>query len=281
MVVAGKRRSDSVWHTMQHEGWHQFVHMVIRGHIPTWVDEGLAEYFGCGIWTGDGLVTGVIPPNRLRRVKELIKTGKILPFPKMLEMTRRQWNANLSGRNYDQAWSMCHFLVHADGGKYREAFGAFIKDVSRNRPRRQAFVARFGGNVKAFQQRYESWWLSLPDDPTADVRTLAVVQTLTSYLARAKVMKLKFYNVEDFFTAAKEGKISPDPRRYPDLWLPTSLLEKVMQQARRLKVWSLEGRMNSIVLKLPDGSTFRGKFMLRTPARPKVWVTHHPARKKR
>ena len=30
------------WHVVQHEGFHQFVFAVIRGEIPTWVNEGLA-----------------------------------------------------------------------------------------------------------------------------------------------------------------------------------------------------------------------------------------------
>ena len=33
--------------------------------MPTWLNEGLAEYFGEGIFTGDGFVTGVISPERL------------------------------------------------------------------------------------------------------------------------------------------------------------------------------------------------------------------------
>ncbi|HUT57598.1 MAG TPA: hypothetical protein VNA25_07075, partial [Phycisphaerae bacterium] len=46
---------NKVWHVVQHEGFHQFVHMMIGGEIPITVNEGMAEYFGQGIWTGDGL----------------------------------------------------------------------------------------------------------------------------------------------------------------------------------------------------------------------------------
>jgi hypothetical protein len=34
------------WHVVQHEGFHQFVAQVIRGDMPIWANEGLAEYFG-------------------------------------------------------------------------------------------------------------------------------------------------------------------------------------------------------------------------------------------
>ena len=52
----------------------------------------------------------------------------------MMQMSLDEWNAKLSIVNYDQGWSMVHFLIHGDGGKYRQAFGAFMLDLSRNRP---------------------------------------------------------------------------------------------------------------------------------------------------
>jgi hypothetical protein len=49
---------------------------VIGGELPIWVNEGMAEYFGEGIFTGDGFITGVIPPKRLRMIKETSSSKK-------------------------------------------------------------------------------------------------------------------------------------------------------------------------------------------------------------
>src|SRR3954468_12999444 len=72
LMAVTLRRDDGVislatWHVVQHEGFHQFAHAVIGGKVPMWADEGLAEYFGEGLFTGDGFVAGLIPQARLMR----------------------------------------------------------------------------------------------------------------------------------------------------------------------------------------------------------------------
>ena len=62
MAIAGEDTQRQTWHVVQHEGFHQFAHFVIRGELPTWLNEGIAEYFGESVFTGDGFVSGVIPP---------------------------------------------------------------------------------------------------------------------------------------------------------------------------------------------------------------------------
>ena len=69
------------WHTVQHEGFHQFAHVVIRGDLPIWVNEGLAEYFGEAVFTGDGFVSGVIPPTAMTGIRRLPATRASAPGP--------------------------------------------------------------------------------------------------------------------------------------------------------------------------------------------------------
>ena len=59
MAFAGEHITAYTWHTVQHEGFHQFAHAVIGGDIPTWLNEGLAEYFGEALFTG-----GRVRPRR-------------------------------------------------------------------------------------------------------------------------------------------------------------------------------------------------------------------------
>src|SRR5688500_6803276 len=71
--IAGERGGGSSAHVVPHAGFPQFAHAVIGGDFPTWVDEGLAEYFGESVFTGDGFVTGVITPGRMKRIEEKLK----------------------------------------------------------------------------------------------------------------------------------------------------------------------------------------------------------------
>ena len=292
MALAEHGTTDQLWHVVQHEGFHQFVHMVIRGQIPVWINEGMAEYFGEGIWTGEGFVTGVIPPYRLKGLQGHIRDENTLPLRDMLLMTYEEWSRAVEdsgaqdaddskrpetpssrgggkgegqkpdrGRiNYDQAWSMVHFLVHADEGKYRQAFSAMIRDVSRGRNWIAAFQVRFGRSVKAFEKRYRDWWLAQPENPTAELYIKAVVQTLTSFLARAVSQGQKFQTAEEFFREARSGNL----KSHKTQWLPPSLLNRVLLYARNWKRgWSLETPPRAcpkLVLTWPDGKTFTGAF---------------------
>jgi hypothetical protein len=67
LVAKADNLGPRTWHVVQHEGFHQFAHFVIRGKIPAWLNEGLAEYFGEALFTGDSFVSGVIPQWRLER----------------------------------------------------------------------------------------------------------------------------------------------------------------------------------------------------------------------
>jgi hypothetical protein len=134
MAIAGEKSTNGTWHVVQHEGFHQFAHAVIGGDLPSWLNEGLAEYFGEGIFTGDGMVTGVISPNRCKRVQDQIKNKRFKSIKQMMLLSHAQWNAEMDVTNYDMAWSMAHFLAHGDNGKYQGAFSSFVRDLGRNRP---------------------------------------------------------------------------------------------------------------------------------------------------
>lgn len=261
MALARPGRRGGVWHTIQHEGFHQFARSVIGGKWPIWLNEGLAEYFAHGIWTGDNFVSGVIPPTRLRRVKAMIKGGTVRPFPEMLVMDQADWNAAIDRRNYDQAWSMVHFLVHGDAGKYQKAFSQFVNDVAAYRPWKLAFARRFGTDVVAFQNTYARWWMSLEGNPTRERYVQAVVETLTSFLARCFSQRQTFDTVEAFFKAARDGQL----KDHPDQWLPPKLLADVLKPTAALGRWSLDKDrpLPRVVLHAADGTVFTGAFTLR------------------
>lgn len=275
MAWLGERPTDRFWHTVQHEGFHQFSHMIIQGRLPVWLEEGLAEYFGESIWTGDSLVTGIIRPERLRKVQAAITGNKLLAFADMVTMSYREWSLGRHPHQYDQAWSMVHFLVHGDNGKYRLALVGFISDMAKARPLAQAFIRRFGTNMVAFEKRYARWWLGLLEEATRERYTFATVETLTSFLARATAQKQYFKNVEEFLQAAQRGEVKCNPKQ----WLPPKLLKDAAEQAGRLKVWSLQGLAISpkLVLSVPGGATFRGTFTVKANGDivPKVTVTEN------
>ena len=277
-LIATAPRPGGSWRVVQHEGFHQFAHKVIKARLPVWLNEGLAEYFGRGVWTGDNLVVGLIPKGALNRVRETIKSKELLPLSKMLEMSHKEWNSKLSSRNYLQAWSMVHFLVHADKGKYQKALSDYIRDLSQGRSSSAAFAKRFGKNTKAFQDRYAEWWTKLPDNPTEELYERVKVLTLTSYLARAHGVGKQFDSFEAFALAAYDGTFKKIleyiGKRNSTFWLPLSLLDETLEESESIGDWSLltqRGAKPRLKLMRSDGAGLIGSFV--AGGRIKITVT--------
>jgi len=275
-LAATAPRPGGSWRVVQHEGFHQFAHRVIRGRLPVWLNEGLAEYFGYGVWTGDNLVVGLISKGRLSALKEMIEDGKLMPLNKMLDMSRKEWNSELRSRNYLQAWSMVHFLVHADRGKYQEALSQYIRDLSKGRSSSAAFGRRFGSNTQAFEICYSRWWTKLKDNPSAELYDRIKVLTLTSCLARAWCTGRKFKDFNAFVAAVHDGtfdKVFVDiGRRNPVFWLPTSLLKRTLPPGDEAGRWSIPPKPAGRLIRYvrSDGSTLVGGFSVGSRIKVKI-----------
>lgn len=260
MAIADDALGDEVWHTIQHEGFHQFVHAVIGGDIPIWVNEGLAEYFGEAIWTGDSYVPGVVPEHRRQRIAHWIKPGNVMTVKGMMTLEHSDWNAQLHVANYDQAWSMVHFLAHAKGGKYTGAFDGFLRSVSNGKTWETAWIENFGQGVKEFEKQWRDYWSKMEANSTRDVYAKASVATLTSFLGRAMSQKQTFESFDEFMAAAKAGKL----KAAEDDWLPRSLLDRELRRAPRLGDWTLarRGNLATLTCELDDGEKLTGRFQV-------------------
>ncbi|MCC6227539.1 MAG: DUF1570 domain-containing protein, partial [Microthrixaceae bacterium] len=166
LAVAGERLTSATWTVIQHEAFHQFARQVIGGDPPVWVNEGLADYFGEALFTGDRFVTGLVPAFRLQRIQQAIRNGSMRSLDAMMRLSHDQWNADIQVGNYDQAWSMVYFLAHGDGGKYQAAFERYMDLIGRGHSSAAAWGMVFGDSA-GFERRWRDYWLSLPPDPTA------------------------------------------------------------------------------------------------------------------
>jgi hypothetical protein len=266
MAIAGRKTGAYTWSVVQHEGFHQFARSVIGGQIPIWVNEGLAEYFGEGLFTGDGFVTGVIPPERLVRVKQQLRTRQFRPIKEMMLLAHADWNQDLSMVNYDQAWSMVQFLAHGGNGMYQQAFIGFMRTIATGQQWDRAWLANFG-SAEGFEKKWRDYWLKLPDDPTPDLYARADTQTMAGALARMTAQKRKFASFDQFVQAAGTGVIPCDPAD----WLPPHLVAgafaRVPEMRKKGMTFDLStavaSKPSTIVCTLKDGTKLIGRFTLR------------------
>ena len=264
LMAAVSSTPEYLWKTLQHEGFHQFVHSVIGGSIPVWLNEGMAEYFGEAVFTGTGFVTGVVPPRRAERVKAMIAAGQYTPFPELMTMSHQTWNGAMATANYDQAWSMVHFLAHASDGRYEATLNSFLHETSRGRRWDHAWADTFGRNsIGAFEEQWRTYWARLPVDASRARYAEAAVVTITNFLARAVNNGQTFDDLSAFESAAKNGSLTIRENE----WLPPRMLIDTLDRFSSIGTWTLTpgtGRRHPYVTcTLPDGTTLTGTFTIR------------------
>jgi hypothetical protein len=271
MAASNPSNPGATWLVVQHEGFHQFILAAVGPDIPIWANEGLAEYFGQGLFTGDDFVVGLIPNERLKRVKAAIQGGRLKSLRSMLAMSHETWNATAGTDEYDQAWAMVQFLGHAHNNQYQKAFIAFLKDVARQVPPEEAWKKHFGTDVMQFQQRWNAYWTELEEHPTRDLYARAVTEMLTSFYARACAQRQNFESWGEFFAAASAGQL----RMGKQDWLPPRLLAEAVAAAPAVGEWSLARRPGErlIQCKTHSGVQFEGKFKLKGDRVADVTVT--------
>jgi hypothetical protein len=167
----GRHSLEGLKQLVQHEGFHQVSSQLFR-NLPIWADEGLAETFERGIVVGDRLVLGEVSEQDKKRLQAVLEAQAAAPLDQFLAMSHEIWNARVqmgaAQVQYLQAWSLVHFLIFAEEGKYETGFLNFLVALNRGADWRQAFVASFG--LPDFKAMETAWLEYVRDVPPADYR---------------------------------------------------------------------------------------------------------------
>ena len=171
-----------VQHVMQHEGFHQAAFAFFGGNLSPWVNEGLAEFFGEGVMIKNNLVIGQTNPRVINTVKQAIEKNEYIPFLKMLQMDGKTWNEAVKAGNarlqYNQAWSMVHFLVYGENGRYAAAFEQYLRNLNSGLPPYESFVRAFRtDDVQSFEDAWKEY--ALAAKPSSFITAMERAEFLT------------------------------------------------------------------------------------------------------
>lgn len=203
---------DGLRKTLQHEAFHQFADQAISGNLPLWLNEGLAQVFEEGLWTGNGFVLGQVPPRRVRQLKADIQNGRLIPFDSLLWLTPRQWRDNMEGTlgaaQYNESWAMVHMLVYAtdDTGhpRFRARFIDMLRRIHIGASPEDAFKNSFSNNIQGFQDRFLEFADTLA--PTETARLIENNNILADMLVAFQKQGRTFTSIDDFRTSLiREG----------------------------------------------------------------------------
>lgn len=205
---------DALRRTLQHEAFHQFAHRLISPNLPVWINEGIAQLFEEGIYTGKRFIVEQVPPRRLRQLQDDMNNRRLTPFQDFVYMDHKTWASNMRDRDrgssqYNQAWAMVHFLVYAQDantGKplYRERFFKMLTQIKFGVDSKEAFRANFGENFAGFQERFLGYARSLT--ATQESNFVENAEVLSDLMVEIHNSENRvFRSVPDFRTHLERG----------------------------------------------------------------------------
>ncbi len=145
-------RLDSFGDQNQAVVFHEYTHSVLHANLhwlPTWLDEGMAEFYAYTRIQADRTYIGA-PTIRFAHLNR----QALLPVSQMLTMTNRDIGKDIERNDlfYAEAWAMVHFMTFGEGMGDGHQLNRFIALMEAGKSQAEAFQAVFG-DVNAFEKK--------------------------------------------------------------------------------------------------------------------------------
>jgi hypothetical protein len=144
-----------LWAVLGHEGFHQFIGYELGAGIPTWLNEGLAQYFENSTVRNGRLVAGAINANTLTAAQALIRRKEMPALADLLAMDKKTFYAKPEV-TYPASWALVHYLT-TRGAIFRR----YLQDLKAGQDSVASFERRFGRDNAQWQQEFGDYILRL------------------------------------------------------------------------------------------------------------------------
>jgi hypothetical protein len=152
---------DNIWQVLAHEGFHQFLGYEMGLEVPTWLNEGLAQYFETSYIDNGRLHTGSIDKTKLRAAKYLILSRRAPAIADLLQMDRATFYSNAQ-TTYPMSWALVYYLVMRDKLDFGSSdFRHYLQDLKSNRDEIASFQRRFGRDSVQWERDFARYILRL------------------------------------------------------------------------------------------------------------------------
>jgi tetratricopeptide (TPR) repeat protein len=125
--------------------YHEYTHTLIHANfqwLPTWLDEGLAEFFGNSRFEGSKTYVGAPSVHvHLLRQKTLIKLDELIAENPWVKFSNDQDGRDLF---YAESWALVHYLMMSPEMGRGEKLNQFYKALLNREPQQKAFQESFG-----------------------------------------------------------------------------------------------------------------------------------------
>lgn len=140
--------------------YHEYVHLMVdntNGNVPTWFNEGLAEYYSSFDIEEDRKAhLGELIGNHLFTLRE----EKLLPLRTLFAVDHYSPYYNESGKRgvfYAESWALVHYLILGNNGQYLPRLGKFLRLIGDNVKIDDAFQQAFQMDVATMEKELKKY----------------------------------------------------------------------------------------------------------------------------
>jgi len=154
-------QDPNLWRVLAHEGFHQFIGYELGQQIPTWLNEGMAQYFETSYNIGSHFYTGQISRNKLLYAQALIVNKQAPPLAQIIQWDRATFYANANVA-YPMSWALVYYLINSKNDRFEQGeFRRYLQDLKYGKNDVKSFQWRFESNSNHWQADFEDYILHL------------------------------------------------------------------------------------------------------------------------
>ena len=135
-------QGDNPFKTVYHEYYHSLT-MPYFPNLPTWLAEGLADFFGNTEISGNSAKMGKADPTLILELRQ----QKLIPLDILFKVTTSSPYYNEQNKTsvfYAESWALTHYLLIGDNQSHRQSLVDFASAVARGESTNEAVAKAFG-----------------------------------------------------------------------------------------------------------------------------------------
>ncbi|HEV7475587.1 MAG TPA: tetratricopeptide repeat protein [Pyrinomonadaceae bacterium] len=140
--------------------FHEYTHLLVKntsGNVPTWFNEGLAEYYSTFSITDD---QKVVMGRPIANHVYLLRDNKMLSLRTLFQVDQKSPHYNERDKQsifYAESWALIHYLILGNEGQRTKDMGKFVELLSANVPMEQAFQQAFAMSFDNMEKELHSY----------------------------------------------------------------------------------------------------------------------------
>jgi len=151
--VASDQIDPDTYHVIYHEYIHSLLHINFHW-LPSWLDEGLAEFYGYTRFEKEKMYIGA--PPRMGRKIEFLREKNPIPVETFIHSAVFSRDEEKTRLSYMQAWALTHFLTFGPGMQNGKLLTNFFNQLQHGVEQKKAFIETFGP-FEDVQKRYDQY----------------------------------------------------------------------------------------------------------------------------